>query len=398
MAAVCEDFFTGDDLEAILDIIEGDFVEESEEFNADIGALLSDIDPESVAVNFPCEHRDKTCKTKRGLTRHVNARHPEVNVENRTPSAVKSPEEKLHPLYFKKFIQNGASKLALDECYSEKFRKEFSSYVVTYDDALFSYQFVRDLIGCFNGDLEKFYPTFYKCVSSDENAFKNLSRRSSRILGYEVANHVVAHLTGSFVKESGSGVELRPNVSFTEKESDIIKYLSGYVFGTIYRRIRLSKSAQSMLGFQSLSILLAGKVSSDESSDSNKFLCAKDRGGLWTVSSDVYEIFSQVEANFRQSTASFHRKIDSKKMITELLEKPSVLFYYNKIRGQADEKVSKEIAFNLLEHLITLYIRVRTFSLVKDKRELHSIWSKKKKKRSLRTEIKKSSSNLDQGH
>ena len=219
MAAVYEDFFTGDDLEAILDIIEGDFVEESEEFNADIGALLSDIDPESVAVNFPCEHCDKTCKTK--------------------------------------FIQNGASKLALDECYSEKFRKEFSSYVVTYDDALFSYQFVRDLIGCFNGDLEKFYPTFYKCVSSDENAFKNLSRRSSRILGYEVANHVVAHLTGSFVKESGSGVELRPNVSFTEKESDIIKYLSGYVFGTIYRRIRLSKSAQSMLGFQSLSILLA---------------------------------------------------------------------------------------------------------------------------------------------
>ena len=46
MAAVCEDFFTGDDLEAILDIIEADFVEESEEFNADIGALLSDIDPE----------------------------------------------------------------------------------------------------------------------------------------------------------------------------------------------------------------------------------------------------------------------------------------------------------------------------------------------------------------
>ena len=106
MAAVCEDFFTGDDLEAILDIIEGDFVEESEEFNADIGALLSDIDPESVAVNFPCEHCDKTCKTKRGLTRHVNVRHPEVNVENRTPSAMKSPEEKLHPLYFKKFIQN----------------------------------------------------------------------------------------------------------------------------------------------------------------------------------------------------------------------------------------------------------------------------------------------------
>ena len=160
---------------------------------------------------------------------------------------MKSPEEKLHPLYFKKFIQNGASKLALDECYSEKFRKEFSSYVVTYDDALFSYQFVRDLIGCFNGDLENSTQLSTMCVSSDENAFKNLLRRSSRILGYEVANHVVAHLTGSFVKESGSGVELRPNVSFTEKESDIIKYLSGYVFGTIYRRTRLQNLHRACL-------------------------------------------------------------------------------------------------------------------------------------------------------
>ena len=43
-----------------------------------------------------------------------------------------------------------------------------------------------------------------------------------------------------------------------------------------------------------------------------------------------------------------------------------------------------------------LYIRVRTFSLVKDKIELHKIASKRKKARSLRTEIKKASSSLDQ--
>ena len=43
-------------------------------------------------------------------------------------------------------------------------------------------------------------------------------------------------------------------------------------------------------------------------------------------------------------------------MITELLEKPSVLFYYNKIRDQADEKVSKEIAFNLLELFLVALI------------------------------------------
>ena len=49
------------------------------------------------------------------------------------------------------------------------------------------------------------------------------------------------------------------------------------------------------------------------------------------------------------------------------------------LRNQSSEQVSKEVAINLLEHLIALYIRVRIFSLVKDKRELHKMESKKKK-------------------
>ena len=68
------------------------------------------------------------------------------------------------------------------------------------------------------------------------------------------------------------------------------------------------------------------------------------------------------------------------------------------LRNQSSEQVSKEVTINLLEHLIALYIRVRIFSLDKDKRELHKIESKKKKMKSLRTEIKKSSSNLVQEH
>ena len=68
-----------------------------------------------------------------------------------------------------------------------------------------------------------------------------------------------------------------------------------------------------------------------------------------------------------------------------------------KIRNQCSEKVSKEVALNLLDHLMTLYICVRTFSLVKEKNELHKIALKRKKKNSLRTQIKKASTSLDQG-
>ena len=146
-----------------------------------------------------------------------------------------------------------------------------------------------------------------------------------------------------------------------------------------------------MFGYQSLQILLAGK--SEIPSDDNMLTQAKDRGGLWTVTTEVFQIFCNVESYFRRSTT-----VTSKKMVSDLLKNSIILCNYNVLRNQSSELVSKEVAINLLEHLIALYIRVCIFSLVKDKRELHKMESKKNKMRSLRTEIKKSSSNLVQGH
>ena len=112
----------------------------------------------------------------------------------------------------------------------------------------------------------------------------------------------------------------------------------------------------------------------------------------------MFKIFLHVESKFRIATENIQRNIDSKKIVSDILKNPTVLCNYNKIRHQSAEKVSKEIAMNLLEHLIMSYVRVRIFSLVKDNCELHKIKSKKKKVRSLRTEIKKASSSLEQGH
>eukprot|EP00795_Rhopilema_esculentum_P012563 gene12563-3259_t len=196
-------------------------------------------------------------------------------------------------LSFKKFIETSVAKLASDECYSDKLRAEFSQYQVSFADAKFSYQHVRGVIGDFKGSAEKFYPDFYRCVSSDEAVFKNLSHWGSVILGFEVANHVLSHLAGAIVKEGNVGSS--QHVPFSVKEVNLIQYLSGFVFGTVYRRIRRSNNTKNMLGNQSLSILLAGK-SALESSSSGKslFTNAKDRGGLWNVTSEAFNIFTLV--------------------------------------------------------------------------------------------------------
>ena len=62
-------------------------------------------------------------------------------------------------------------------------------------------------------------------------------------------------------------MDFTQQVNFTSKEENIIKYLSGYVFGNLYRRIRRSNSSQNMFGVQSLCILLAGMSSLEENSN-----------------------------------------------------------------------------------------------------------------------------------
>ena len=74
---------------------------------------------------------------------------------------------------------------------------------------------------------------FIKQFLQKQYIFKNVTKRSSILLGFEVANRVLSHLTCSAIKESS--VDLVSDIFFTKKELNIINYLSGYVFGTFYR-------------------------------------------------------------------------------------------------------------------------------------------------------------------
>ena len=84
-------------------------------------------------------------------------------------------------------------------------------------------------------------------------------------------------------------------------------------------------------------------------------------------------------------------KIDAKDIVAKLMTDFGVLSNFSNLRSKAKEKVDKEIALNLLEQLLSLYIRVRGFSYAKDKLQQHKVAAHKTKSRSLRTEIKKAS-------
>ena len=396
-------FLYGDDLDPLLvaaDILEGD-----PDFSADVDSLVDQIPDETARTTFTCSLCPKICISRGGLTRHMNAKHSEEKDPNNqsevSPKSKKKAEDVLHPLYFKKYIEQCTEKLSKDECYPEGIMKEFQSYNVgSLSDVLHTYNIVKDVIEKFDGDSEKFYPLFYKRVSDAEQLFlRPLSHNCSLLLGFEVANHVLCHLSGSMLK--GDVVELKEkSQEFNEKEKSVISYLSGYVFSTFYRRIRFSKKPHSdVYSQQYLGLLLAGKLNEEGSDlDEHKLINVRDRGGLWKTRKEVIMIFTTAESLFRSFVSKCHNKINAVEMVSALMKDSSVIANFSKLCDQYPQNVKGELRKNMLHDILSLYIRVRTFSFVKDKVQLSKIQSNAKKSKSLRTELKQSTACLEQGH
>ena len=358
---MAEDFLAGADLDAIFEAMEQDLIEQDTDFTIVLNNVVEEIVDDEKIV-FQCQFCDKVCFSKRGRTRHTNSKHS----AEETTSKISHTQNKIverdafsmcHPLYFKKFTEICVEKLSNDKCYPTYLREEFKQYKMTVDDiSNFTYHLFEDCIGSFDGNGEKFLPKFYNIVSKSP-CFKNLSISACRLLGCEVANHVLSHL--SHKKTTGIS-NLNPTKKvFSERENNILYYLSGYVLGTLYRRIRNSSKPINEYSQQILSILTAGRVSEGYLDKSiSKYVNAKDRGGLWKVSHDIFTMFSVIECHFQSETPGFTRKINCDSLVTTLLQDNYLLSLYSSVCGNANEKVKKEIALDLLEQIITLYVRI----------------------------------------
>ena len=77
---------------------------------------------------------------------------------------------------------------------------------------------------------------------------------------------------------------------------------------------------------------------------------------------------------------------------------PCVISNFDALCYNIEPKVDKEISLNFLENMLLLFIKVHVFSFARDVKEKSKARIKRPKSRSLRKEIKKSSSskNLDQ--
>ena len=115
MAALHEDFFFGDDLDAVLAAVEDNLLEEDAGFTLQLDDVTEEVGESQRSPVFQCNLCPKIYKSKRGFTRHVNTKHkPGASGDQHNPGASgdqseakssssnqKSRESILHPSCFK---------------------------------------------------------------------------------------------------------------------------------------------------------------------------------------------------------------------------------------------------------------------------------------------------------
>ena len=286
--AASGDYFTGDDLDDLFTLIDGGFLDDNDEFNQEIDHIATEVASNEENISrFKCNQCEKVCKSQRGLTRHTNVKHgipPPATATD--PASNMSPEvnlaplemsmKKLHPLQLKVMVKNCAENLSNDLCFPVKVRSVFcsSQFSFSNEDAEKLWYQLRDIIDCYNGDAEKFYSKFYTLFLDNILPGKFVDKNLTNTLLAEVANGLLAHLSGSNKITTEPGEKL---LNLPDKEMKSIQYLAGYVIHKLYTRFRFSKNSASYFHQQCYLILHACKVETD---DSQTLIDARDRGGL----------------------------------------------------------------------------------------------------------------------
>ena len=137
--------------------------------------------------SYPCSFCAKVCLSEGGLTRHNSTKH---HLETAEPNTKVS--KMLRPYIFYDIIQKSLKKLAQHEYYPEEICSQFSNFRMSYSVTdLPAYNLITPVINSFNGDVEKFYPNFYKVFVDAEDPLRGLDVNYKRFLGLEIANHIL---------------------------------------------------------------------------------------------------------------------------------------------------------------------------------------------------------------
>ena len=211
---------------------------------------------------------------------------------------------------------------------------------------------------------EEFYGNFYaNIVMKAKEYFPVLGRNSATLLSSKLADHLLAFKLKKTKDPEDATIAVQTELSATEKDG--LHYIGGYVLHKLHRKLKNSTHWRSDETQQSIALLEAGKMNSEDAGEET-LVTALSRGGLWSVKPCIDELLIIGEKNFRQCLKKGVHSIDTKSIIEKTIKDENVLINFNILLAESELQVEDELAQLLLHNILSLYVRVRAFSSARD--------------------------------
>lgn len=324
-------------------------------------SLFSQVD----LGTFACDLCNKKCKSKGRLKIHKNKKHGEENTKQQkghTPDKSKKINIEIETLT--KLVETACEKILADKLYPPEMLDMFSNFRcdISNRTALLLLQNEIQENVVFKNN-ETFYITFFPHVVERSSDFFNTDK--SYIIARKFGEQLFRFWKETHSKNNIDGIITK---SLSAKELDALNYLGGYVIRNLYAKHKkrsISKTSNNFEHQVSMDILLACRF--DEEVSNSKLIKALSRGGLWSIKEETQKIFSVAEKTFLiQTHEEMKRNVNVSLMVTKLLSFAPLLEIFECILMMCDEKPSKDISKIVLRNILTLYLRIRTYSLARD--------------------------------
>ncbi len=172
----------------------------------------------------------------------------------------------------------------------------------------------------------------------------------------------------------------------TNIEENALRYVAGYVCRKIHDRLQSSTCKDKAVMILCLTDMNGGEEDSIKQTDA--WLNMINRGGLWRVTDEVYQLFVIMEEQLRQQLTSHEDNLSTEKkteLVEALLKNEDLLFQW----CFCATFLAQDTATVLLKQVVELYITVRGFAFASSCLEMYKQASKKtlSKKKALRSEL-----------
>ena len=289
----------------------------------------------------------------------------------------------------RKIVEQAKAIVGSDECYPKELTSELreAPSIVTEDFVAKAQKLYKTLQK--SPDLDKYYTTFMEMFPLNAvKFFPHLTQPAAVLLTLKFGDCLVAYQKGQLDKTTDCG-DQTAQFSLSERESHALQYLVGYVLNNLNKKIKNSVYWNTKESKEALCFLKSCKILEDET---QLFVTAVNRGGLWLGNDTIQSLFTIVEEVFWLKTnKQVVTKIDSAELVHLLMNDARILGHFNILLEECQDEVPRRVALDTLEQMLALYIKVRSFSFAKSVTQKHKVEMVQGKAKALRKEIKRNS-------